>query len=169
MHYFLDGYNLLFQLFGGTSALKVERELLLEELDSAISQTSLNLTIVFDAHLREEQLARTKYRSLDIIFTDFGQTADDYILEVLSFCEHPKRETIITNDQRLAWRARGLGAKTQSLSHFLKQLEKPPKQIKKSREKKIVLPSKRPKLGDFPGSIEYYLDIFEKLYRDKEE
>ncbi len=169
MHYFLDGYNLLFQLFGGISELREEREQLLEELDSSISQTSLNLTIVFDAHLRDEQLSRTKFRSLDIIFTDFGQTADDYILEALNLSKHPKRETIITNDQRLAWRARGLGAKTQSLSQFLKQLEKPPKQIKKSREKKIVLPSERPKLGDFPGTIDYYLDIFEKRYRDKEE
>lgn len=169
MHYFLDGYNLLFQLFGGTCELREEREQLLEELDVAVRQTSLNLTIVFDAHLRDEQLSRTKFRSLDLIFTDFGQTADDYILEFLNSCKHPKRETIITNDQRLAWRARGLGAKTQGLSHFLKQLEKPPKQIKKSREKKIVLPVERPKLGDFPGSIEYYLDIFEKRSKNKEE
>ena len=49
MHYFIDGYNLLFRLLHGSEDLQSEREAIIYELNKKISLIKLDVAIVFDA------------------------------------------------------------------------------------------------------------------------
>src|ERR1700722_8106526 len=127
MHYYIDGYNLLFRAAGGASTsrdFKSQRESMVHSLNVKIASLKLDVTIVFDSQYFEGEGSRSHYKHLEICFTPLGMTADEYILEQLKFCRSPQHEIVVTSDRDLAYKARNLSASTESVDEFLGWLNK---------------------------------------------
>lgn len=177
MHYIIDGYNLLFRMFNSEADLKTQRLQFIEDINHKACTACLNISIVFDAAFQVGQSTRSHFNHIEILFTSIGESADDFILNMLQLNPLPKRETVVTSDNRLAWHARRLGAKTQSVEAFSMWLAKAyQKNLHRKKEKKAVekpsilqkTPPKQP-LPDTQnhpddGGMEYYLSVFEKQY-----
>lgn len=119
MHYFIDGYNLLFHLSAETKTLEEARKQIID----ALIDTKFSLTLVFDGK-REDLPHRMHRGSLEIIYTSQGQSADAYILEELSCVKNPKVYTVITSDKKLAAICCQMGAYAQPIDFFLALLRK---------------------------------------------
>lgn len=198
MHYIVDGYNLLFQLGGDDDDLQSAREELLDDLVDKISLLNLSVTIAFDSSTQPGLGTRSHRGQLEILFTSAGESADDLIIDLLNSSANANNITVVTSDKPLAWRARRLGAKTESARAFIqwlnaryrKQLSRPREQAKQSQRKPPEAPPQpaptqnRAKEG--PQTIqrpspstpvtqctEYYRVVFEerleKLSRKKKE
>jgi|GEM_PF-888466 len=124
MHYYIDGYNVLFRAFGIGGVLEEQRKALIESLCSKIQSLNLDATIVFDAYQYTGERNYYRHSNVSIVFTPVGQDADEYILEALDTAPKPEHEIIITSDSRLAWRARCKGARTESVDDFLAWISK---------------------------------------------
>lgn len=132
MHYFVDGYNLLFRVVKEKMTLESKRNILLKTLASL----KLNLTIVFDS--KEERYGiegRSHWKDLEIVYTEIGQSADAYIKQQIAASSHPRRETVITSDRELSRLCAHLGAHTLTIETFL---EKVSKLKKKNSSKKNI-------------------------------
>jgi predicted RNA-binding protein with PIN domain len=157
MHYLVDAYNLLFRTLKKRRSLEKSRQSLIEQLNEAISQLSLHITLVFDG--AEEHLplpTRGHFDAIEIVYTPKGQTADEYILEEVSLSRSPSQLTIVTNDRELAGRCRQYRAGTQTIDEFLLFLSK-----KKVRKKALVTARDRV-FRDSDPEIARLLMIFEK-------
>lgn len=186
MHYYLDGYNILFRGADAVGDLKKQRDLLIWELNEKVRALNLDVTVVFDAHYQLTEGTRSIFDSLEICFTEAQESADEYILKRLKGCASPKLETVVTSDNRLAWAARRYLAKTESVSEFLSWLNKRynaklkkeisyRENIQKSSLSKLPLVSKEysDKTKESPSpkktaseSFDYYLYHFEKEHRE---
>ena len=124
MHYFIDGYNLMFRVLRTGDDLQKQRESIVSDLNKKIQLLNLNVTIVFDAHYQYGEGSRSLFESLEISFTDHGESADDYILKRVKSSPNPKQETVVTSDNKLAWRVRSLLGKTESVKEFLSRLNR---------------------------------------------
>lgn len=167
MHFWIDGYNFLFRLVSPEGNLKKDREEALEQLVLFVKNLEIDVTIVFDAQYQESESLRKHQGALEIVFTAYRETADDYLIRHFRILKNPKRHTLITNDGQLTWRARQSGVKTMNLREFFRW-------FKKDRTKKIpgkLLTKKvvyRPasvvsleKKEIEEGSLEYYLQKFQ--------
>jgi predicted RNA-binding protein with PIN domain len=180
MHYYIDGYNVLFRAWGTGGHLEKQRKALIESLCTKIDYLHLNATIVFDAHLYLGEGSFSRHLGVRVVYTRTGQDADEYILEALERSSTPRRETVVTSDNRLAWRARCLGAETESVDAFIPWLSKRYNNRKKKEKTskpihpKVVLPvqlTAKPSPVEPPdksitadmeaGSFDYYLQAFE--------
>ncbi len=119
MHYFIDGYNLLFHLPIETKTLEEGRKQIIDSL----VDTKFSLTLVFDGK-GADLPDRMHKGSLEIIYTSKGQSADAYILEQLSLVKNPKIYTVVTSDKRLASVCCQMGAYARSIDSFLALLKK---------------------------------------------
>lgn len=126
MHYFIDGYNLLFRSAWSRHSDNLEemRSKLITELDSEAQLLHLNITLVFDAPLLLEGLQRGHFRSLEIIYTSHGQTADEFLLSVLEECRRPQEVTLVTSDKGLRNKARVFGVHVEPVEQFVSWLKK---------------------------------------------
>ena len=124
MHYFIDGYNLLFRVLKSGDNLKSKREEITKNLETKIDILKLDCTLVFDSHYQEDDSTRSHYKSLEIVFTATGQTADEYILTELKQSKNPTQHTVITSDKILARLCRMRLSKTESVEEFLCWLNK---------------------------------------------
>lgn len=159
MHYFIDGYNFLFQLYDEVDPLREKREEIIKHLQEKLKDLNLNITIVFDSHLMQTNFFPTRFEqaSLEIIYTPSGQTADSYILEALTWNKYNHAEIVITSDKRLATQIKSLGAKVQSIEYFIKWL------LKKD------LLHQRKETKDFkehPEDFKRLLEAFEKKLKE---
>lgn len=138
MHYYIDGYNLLFRIFEDIDPLREKREIVIEALQDTFSDVKLNLSIVFDSRfeLSEDFPTRFSQGPLEIIYSPRGLCADKYILELLSFEKHPKAVTIVTSDNFLAKQAKQIGAKVKDLEDFLEFFNRK-RSTKKRKEQKF--------------------------------
>lgn len=153
MHYFVDGYNLLFRIAKGKMPLQQKRQILLETLASF----HLNLTIVFDSTQEKHGIEdRGHWQDLEIVYTEIGQSADAYIKQAIENAPHPRRETVITSDRELKRLCTHLGAHTQTIEAFLSRLER--------RKKKQA--SKTPQFKESTTQFNRLLAIFEKRLKD---
>ncbi len=119
MHYFIDGYNLLFHLSAKTETFEEARQQIIDDL----VDTKFSLTLVFDG--KGIDLPHHIHKgSLEIIYTSKGQTADNYILDALSFVKNPKVYTVVTSDKKLASICCQIGAYTKTNESFLALLKK---------------------------------------------
>lgn len=173
MHYFIDGYNLLFQINDEEeSSLQNKRNQLIEDLDFMLKDLAWHVTLVFDAALQIEDFSRTHFRNLELIFTAEGETADEYIIEALHTLPCPQNETIVTSDKSLARILRTLGANTQSVKEFLAFLKKKKQKrvlnSKRSPPKKENPISLKKNIDPTSGLFHYYLEVFEKKYKEYE-
>ncbi len=124
MHYFIDGYNLLFKEAWARTAPTLEeaRKKLIVELDTLASIVHLNITVVFDAPFQSDDIKRGHFQSLEIIFTARGQTADDYLIDCAD--SNGKNAVIVTSDRSLAYKVKASGSKVESVHDFLVHLRK---------------------------------------------
>ncbi len=134
MIYYIDGYNLLFLYYDEErETLEEARQKMLEEFASYQEEVSLPLVIVFDAHLQENRLSEFDYKGLEIIYTSFHQTTDDYLLEKVSLSPSPGEITVVTNDKKLGRGILSLKGKHKYFSDFFSFRDK--KKWKKDLEK----------------------------------
>lgn len=157
MHYFIDGYNLMFRLMEATGNFQFERELIIYDLHHKTELLNLDVTLVFDAQYRLGYGERSHLQHLEICFTDQGETADEYILNELKNSRTPKQETVVTSDKRLACKVRDYQVKTMSVEEFTSWISKP---IKKKNIVKKAQPIVEQKVVD--GELDFYLKEFEK-------
>jgi predicted RNA-binding protein with PIN domain len=117
------------------------------------------VTIVFDSHHNHSSFFPTSFnqKGLEIVYTASKQTADEYILEKLSFSKNNSLKTIVTSDNFLAKESRKLGAHTVSIDEFLKVVLKK-KKNKYLNENKI----------EHSFENERWLKIFEENFKKKE-
>jgi len=123
MHYYIDGYNLLFCLKSTHNRFKESREELIDELCEKLNFINLDVTIVFDSIYQAGESTRGHKQNLEIQYTAEGETADEFIISEVGE-SIASQEIVITSDKKLAWTVRNLGAKTQSVSEFMAWLNK---------------------------------------------
>lgn len=124
IHYYVDGYNLLFRYMRGKEDLRALREEMIKELDEKAALFPIQVSVVFDAACRPGFGSREHYRCLEILFTSEGESADDFILREIERASHPHLKVVVTSDKRLALLARHLSAKTESVPHFIERINK---------------------------------------------
>jgi uncharacterized protein len=134
MHYFIDGYNLLFRTSWKAfhSNLEDARKTLIREIDTYAALLHFTITIVFDAPFQSDELSRSHFRNLEIIFTSKGLTADDYLVDFFSHAKEGTQYTLVTSDKVLSQKVKCLHIKTVRSEDFIDRL-------RKSSHKKMLL------------------------------
>ena len=122
MHYYIDGYNLMFRVLRAGDNLQQQRESIIKDLSQKIQSVGLNATLVFDAQYQSSESVRSHIKDLEIYFTDHGESADDFILKQIRLDKYPQHHIVVTSDKKLAWLARIKGSQTESVEDFFKQL-----------------------------------------------
>ncbi len=142
MHYIVDGYNLLFQTayLNSEKSLSDARKSLIYELDSFAEAFTLHITLVFDASFQSDAISRSHYQSLEIIYTAYGQTADDYIVDWMEVQPDAKQITVVTSDMRLKARLKKPKLYVEKVRDFLQNLRK--RRLKKRPLKTVKIPKK---------------------------
>jgi predicted RNA-binding protein with PIN domain len=158
MHYWIDGYNLLFYLPKIPGSFEEKRRFLILQIEKLVEKLSLSVTIVFDASDPVQNYdTRTHLRSLEIIYTHPRKSADDAILEAVELHKNPSQICVVTSDKGLSIKAKALGAEILPLSEFLLFLQK--KEKKKNSSKSFSF-------QDSPREIERLLKIFSHPPKD---
>lgn len=175
MHYYIDGYNLLFRLMHTGENLQNLREKVIQEINQKAGLINLNVSIVFDAPFKLGEGNRSHYDAIEILFTAEGETADEFLLAQLRSCANPQKETIVTSDKKLAWAARHKSAHTVSVEEFIDWLNRRYKN--KLNQLKKPLPAPRitkapppvPKASEPASktSVEECVDYYELTFQAK--
>lgn len=169
MHYFIDGYNLLFRLSlheKKNFSLQSAREYLIKMLNEKISRLSWNVSLIFDAAFQVEEHTRGHFEALEIHFTSFGQSADEYIIETIRHCKNPHREIVVTSDKKLSMVVRGLSAKTESCEEFIhRMLRNYENKISVKRIKKDKIHPQAVQKGSITTPEQQLLDHYESIFR----
>jgi predicted RNA-binding protein with PIN domain len=161
MHYFIDGYNLLFFHLKPDLTLQKRREELIQILDEKFKLLKVKATVVFDGFNTTEKNPNYLYfQSINVIFTSKNQTADDYILEQLMFIKNSSAITVITADKNFAQKARHLGAHTKTPKAFLLSIAKKPNNL--------IVKDKQKHSEDTKANIERLLNLFEKRVQEND-
>jgi predicted RNA-binding protein with PIN domain len=186
MHYFVDGYNLLFR-YSSKENLKNRRDQLICELNEKCRLLDLDVTLVFDAAYQFGESSRSHYDALEIIYTAVGETADLFILEQLKHLNVLKRsnskgsieETVVTSDKALAGFARQQSARTETIEEFISWInhryknkralykEKKEKDQKPEEKKSIKIAKPIKKVDLKEDSLGDYLEIFERRFQEE--
>lgn len=140
MHYFIDGYNLLFRLRPDIAELQDEREKIIHDLNDKAGLLQLDFSVVFDAPTQSGYGSRTHFNHIEILYTQEGETADEFILDKIRNSKNPTLETIITSDKNLASRARRKSAHAETVENFTVWLER----AYKNKRKKVIKEKKKP-------------------------
>ncbi len=175
MHYYIDGYNLLFRILRAGDDLTKQRETIIEDLSHKIALLGIDATLVFDSQYQLGESTRSHLRNLEILYTDYQQTADDLILKELKREPNPQQHTVVTSDKKLAWYARRKSAKTETVEEFFawlnkayknklrhqKQAKESPKEIPKKKETPVK-PAQPSTQASANECFDFYLQQFEK-------
>lgn len=173
MHYYLDGYNLLFRAVRGGDNVTKRRQELIADLHNKISLIGLNVSLVFDSKYFPGGSEKSNFDNLEIIFSSAGETADELILDALHASPDPRKETVVTSDKKLAWYARLKGAKTVTVEDFIDLLNRryrnkkseSEKSPKEGLKKTAIVPTLKPQVKIEDGSMEFYLQTFEEGFK----
>lgn len=123
--YLIDGYNLLFRIEDQKLSLEQRREALIAILADELSLFRFSAAIVFDGDDSIRKYAsRTFFERLEVTYTHRGQTADDYIIEMVEMACNPTLLTVVSSDSGLLRQCAHLGAKTLSIECFVAKLTK---------------------------------------------
>ena len=152
MHYWIDGYNLLFYLPKTNGSFEEKRRVLIAQINEQVKNLSLIATIVFDASdPTQKHDSRSHYDCLEIIYTHSKKSADDAILEAVELSKRRSNLCVVSSDKGLSSKAKALGSEVLSLSDFLHFLFK--------RHKRSLL-KEESDYQDSPREIERLLKIF---------
>ena len=160
MYYYVDGYNFIFSLYEEVDPLREKRDEVIDYLQSTLEDLKFSVSIVFDSHHRDDAFFPKRYRrsSLEIIYTTSGQSADNYILESLSFLKTRSNITVVTSDKFLAKQVKLLGAKVLTISAFIKLVVKKHDKIQQIEIKQNALSD-----NDFQRLLEAFEKSFNEL------
>lgn len=171
MHYYVDGYNLLFRSSSGVIELRKQRDMIISDLADHVVLLQLDITLVFDSS-RLGESTRRHFGPLGVVYTTLGESADAYIIGELQSLRERRQETVVTSDKTLAEHARRLGAQAMSIESFILWIRARArnKQRKKVRELSNP-PSRSPVIQEVvpPPSRtqeEAYLLIFEQRFEE---
>jgi predicted RNA-binding protein with PIN domain len=144
VHFFVDGYNFLFKLSHDWHFdLRTQREALIRAFNEKIEELKLSLTIVFDgAEMPKGDYTRGHWRSVEVVYTHEGLSADEYILRQLEEVKHGKLYTVVTADRELMNRAKMLGAHAMDNKTFLQLLEKRKQKRRRRGPQRSVMETK---------------------------
>lgn len=170
MHYFLDGYNMMFRIARATEDFRRQREQIISDLSTKIQILELDVTVVFDAKYQPGGATRSHTPSIEILYTAEGETADEFILNELKGEKRPSEHTVVTSDKKLAYLAKLCHSKTESVEDFIGWLNRRYRNklrrqdIKRTPIKPLKSMAKSlPKPGTTPEeSFDFYLHEFEK-------
>lgn len=182
MHYYIDGYNLMFRLGRDENTLTTQRQQLISELNIKLKLLEVEATVVFDSQYQLGESSRSHFQHLEILFSAYGETADNCILEEIKSENNPHHTVVVTSDKKLAWFARRCSAKTESVEQFMDWLNKRYKnKLRQQKEgvkapktllvkEKISQPHSPPKEPKASASAEecydYYLAEFQKRFEE---
>ena len=165
MKYLLDGYNVLFRERDTNGSLEEQRVRLFEKLNHLAEASHLDFIIVLDAHYQEGEAERHHYRSLEVVYTDYNQTADDYIIEYVECLplSHRRQLKVVSSDRPLMQKVRFERVEVLSVSAFFKEIErKAHKSISKKKEPhKPLPPSKAKKSSPHLSDNASWIALFE--------
>ncbi len=161
MHYWIDGYNLLFRITKNYREMKQNERKLLFALNQSIILLNYQATVVFDGREKDPPEAlRRNLDSLALIYTPHHQTADDYILQAIAEAADPAQEVVVSSDYELLRKAKQRGAKAQTIEEFLSKL------VNKKRKKKALIEKT---FQETSTELKRLLKIFEERLHDDEE
>lgn len=161
MHYFIDGYNLLFRITKEYEEMKAQQKPIMLALNQWAEELQLNLTLVFDGKQKDPAEAiRGHLDQLEVIYTPLHQTADEYILKELEQCAIPQEETVITSDRDLATKSKLTGAHAKSIEGFLAFLSK--------KRHKVKVKQRRP-VSESPRELMRLQKVFEEKLKNPED
>ena len=125
MKYLLDGYNILFREKDSNGSLEEQRIRLFEKLNLLAEASHLNLIVVLDSHRQAGELERYHIHALEVVYTDFDQTADDYIIGYVEHLSPSKRHRtkVVSSDKTLTQKVRLERVEVLSVSSFFKEIE----------------------------------------------
>lgn len=156
MYYLIDGYNLIFSLIQSKESLQTLRQKVIRTLQKQFAKREISGTLVFDgAHRRDEESGLSYSSPLIIAYAPKGQSADEYIIELIETAKNPKQIAVVTNDRGLKMHAKSHGAKVQSNEEFIHWLETGKK------KRKEVEPM------DTKQNIDRLLKIFENRLKEE--
>lgn len=174
MHYFIDGYNLMFRVSRAGGDLQKQRQDIIQDLEIKINALNLNVTLVFDAQYQNTESSRSHILGVEILFTNVGETADEYILHALKEETKPHLQTVVTSDKKLAWLARRSYAKTETVEEFISLLnrryknklqpKKPSKKLIPSIVSKKIEPNSPVAKSSPEACYDFYLNQFQKSF-----
>lgn len=126
MKYLLDGYNLLFRAENARGSLEEQRRRLFEKLNFYAETLHLDIAVVLDAHLQIGEMRRHNFHSLEVIYTDFAQTADDFIIEYVESIPLNKRQQIkvVSSDRALVRKVLMERGEATSCAAFFQEMER---------------------------------------------
>jgi predicted RNA-binding protein with PIN domain len=158
MHYLIDAYNLMFRRLKKRGVLEKNRQQLIAELNDAISELHMHVTLVFDGADKDQHYpSRGHFDAIEIVYTSKTQTADEYIDHEVACSKSPTQMTVVTNDRELSNRCRLKRAKTCTIDQFLALVLK-----KKARRKRQTSPRTPREFKDSDPELARLLSIFEK-------
>lgn len=176
MHYYVDGYNLLFRLIHNKDSLQKQREELIQDLESKSALLKLHVTLVFDSYFRTDESSRALMRNLEVCYTAHKETADEFIIHKIKEAKQPSQITVVTSDNLLAWHCRCQLAKTMRVEEFTSWINKrynnkkrpPPPQpptlpLLQTKTKSSKAPVVTPKTEE--QCFDFYLQTFEEKDR----
>jgi uncharacterized protein len=124
MHYYIDGYNLMFRILRATENFQFQREKIIANLSNKIQVLGLNVTLIFDAKYRKGGLSRTYVYPIEVCYTAEGETADEFILSELKGHSKPNQHTVVTSDKKLSHLVKLLHSHTETVEQFITWLNK---------------------------------------------
>lgn len=154
MHYIIDGYNFLFSLNTKVTHLESERDELIHSLSLLLN--GLTASLVFDSSFphAEDYPSRLFQKEIEIIFAPEGQTADDYIIELITFKKNRSEIKVITSDTHLARHIHSLSCRSESIPLFVDYLIK--------RQRKLGRKGKPPMIA-----TSYEIERLRKVFEEK--
>lgn len=158
MIYLIDGYNLLFRLLLKGEELRKAREALIAMMSQKVALAGLKARLIFDSQYQEGWATEKREGPLLVIYTNEGETADEWILSYLKKGDI----TVVTSDKQLARHVRIKGAHTLTCEAFLSYLENRARKRRIDPMKKSPPALPQPQKKVAKGSTEYYEALFEK-------
>ncbi|WP_108623693.1 NYN domain-containing protein [Candidatus Similichlamydia epinepheli] len=159
MRYLIDGHNWFFATTSFSQGVfPKEHRLFLEKLKRLLSNVNGDCLIVFDGGKHSNQLLQSRINRIRIIYTGNQQSADEHILEILSFSSKDEPSILVSSDSDLAQAAKRLGAKTIKPHEFEAWILS--KKRKEENKKHIKCD---------PLEQRYYINIFTKKLRKMRE
>jgi predicted RNA-binding protein with PIN domain len=125
----VDGYNLIYA--DGELKRYAEKDMnrsraeLIERLKLYLRNKSVRMTVVFDGKGGMTDVEMVLPAKLQVMYSPFGQTADELIVKSLRAAANPREYIVITSDAADIGRAaRSLGAGVISSQDFLQRIER---------------------------------------------
>lgn len=134
---FVDGYNMIgswpeLEHLKNQDQIQAARDLLLFELSNYAKYRGIEVIVVFDAHLVPGMTRSYEQYELEVVFTQEGETADEYIERVVQDYINPLTQVIVaTSDGTEQWVVFQQGALRQSAEELRIEINYAKGQIQK--------------------------------------